>query len=111
MASCLIQDLLEFEEFDIRNGTVYLTHPKELIGGQAAVMNSHRSLMFVKPLKYLAYNDWRQLFNNLKNSKLILNIRHWIISDIIKNDKIKECIFGHKHNAHLVKMHVAQCGI
>ena len=58
--------MVEYEKFDSRNGTVYLTNPKELNGGQATIMNSHGTLMFVKPVKALADNNWRQLFNNLK---------------------------------------------
>ncbi len=64
--SQLIQDLLEYEEFDSRNGTVYLTHPKELNGGQAAVMNSQGTLLFAKPTSSLVDTAWRKLFNNLE---------------------------------------------
>ena len=62
----LIQDINNYEEFDSRNGTVYLTHPKELNGGQTAVMDSQGTLMFVKPNKDLSDNAWRQLFNNMR---------------------------------------------
>jgi hypothetical protein len=63
--SQLIKDLIQYEEFSSRSGTIYITTPKELKGGQAAVMNSQGTLMFVKPTKNLSEATWRQFFNNL----------------------------------------------
>ena len=64
--SQFIQHLLEYEEFSSLNGTVYLTHPKELKGIQTAVLNANGTLMFIKPNQNLSDNTWRQIFNDIE---------------------------------------------
>jgi len=63
--SKLIETMSQYSSFDSQNGTVYLTHPKELNGGQAAVMNSKGTLMFVKPSVALEDDTWKEFFNSL----------------------------------------------
>jgi hypothetical protein len=62
----LMTSMFQYEAFDTVNGKVYLTHPKELNGGQAAVMNSKGTLLFIKPDKPLSDDTWHQVFNNLQ---------------------------------------------
>lgn len=64
--SKLIETMSQYAVFDSQNGTVYLTHPKELNGGQAAVMNSKGTLMFVKPVVVLDDESWKTFFNSLQ---------------------------------------------
>lgn len=64
--SKLVEILVQYGVFDSPNGTVYLTHPKQLKGGQTAVMNSKGTLVFVKPDKNLSDDTWHKVFNNLK---------------------------------------------
>lgn len=52
--------------FDSLQGKVYLTKPKELKGGQSAVMNAKGTLLFIKPDKNLTDDIWRQIFSNLE---------------------------------------------
>lgn len=59
-------DLQQYSSFDSLSGKVYLTHPKELKGGQTAVMNVKGTLVFVRPDKNLSDDTWRNLFNNLQ---------------------------------------------
>ena len=60
----LIESLFQYSAFDSVNGKVFLTHPKELKGGQSAVMNAKGTLMFVKPSKDIDIDTWRHFFNN-----------------------------------------------
>ena len=62
----LLLSMSQYSSFDSQSGTVYLTHPKELNGGQAAVMNSKGTLIFIKPDKPMTDDNWHVLFNNLK---------------------------------------------
>jgi hypothetical protein len=61
-----IDNLQQYKSFDTANGKVFLTRPKELKGGQTAVMNSKGTLMFIKPERALSEDQWRQLFKSLK---------------------------------------------
>jgi hypothetical protein len=61
-----IDNLNQYSNFDTNNGKVFLTHPKELKGGQTAVMNSKGTLMFAKPDRALSGDQWRQFFKSLK---------------------------------------------
>lgn len=61
----LTTKLNQYGSFDSINGTVYLTRPKELNGGQSAVMNAKGTLLFAKPSQSLSDNDWRAFFNSL----------------------------------------------
>lgn len=67
--SKLVETMSQYGVFDSQNGTVYLTHPKELNGGQAAVMNSKGTLMFVKPITTLDDDSWKIFFNSLQIAK------------------------------------------
>jgi hypothetical protein len=58
-------DLRPYSSFDTANDKVFLTHPKELNGGQTAVMNTKGVLIFIRPDKSLTDDSWKQLFNNL----------------------------------------------
>jgi hypothetical protein len=61
-----IQHLNQYETFNNSIGTVYLTHPKELNGGQTGIINTQGTLMFIKPSENLSDTTWRQIFNDLK---------------------------------------------
>ena len=61
-----ISDLQQFSSFDSPNGTVFLVRPKDLSGGQAAVLNSNGTLMFMRPDKDINTSTWKQIFNNLQ---------------------------------------------
>jgi hypothetical protein len=61
----LLSSLNQFDSFDSPNGTVALTHPKELNGAESAVMNAKGTLLFVRPNGNVSSDDWRRLFNNL----------------------------------------------
>jgi hypothetical protein len=60
------EGLHQYTSFSTPDGTVSLTRPKELKGGQTAVMSAKGTLMFIKPSKDLSDDEWRQLFNNLE---------------------------------------------
>ncbi len=61
----LMSSMGQYSSFVTDTGTVNLTRPKELVGKQAAVLNSKGTLMFVKPDKDLSEDQWRKLFKNL----------------------------------------------
>ena len=61
-----IESLQQYGTFGSLSGIVYLTHPKELKGGQTAVMNSKGTLMLIKPDKAVSDDTWRRLFNNMQ---------------------------------------------
>ncbi len=63
--AAFIEKLRGYDSFDSKNGTVHLTHPVELKGGQTAVMNSKGVLFFAKPTNDLSLEDWKTFFNNL----------------------------------------------
>jgi hypothetical protein len=60
-----IENLLQYSAFESPDGKVFLTHPKELKGGQTAVMNTKGTLLFMKPEKDVSDDTWRKIFNNL----------------------------------------------
>jgi hypothetical protein len=62
----LLSSLNQYDSFGTANGTVALTHPKELNGGESAVMNAKGTLLFVRPSGTVTSDDWRRLFNNLQ---------------------------------------------
>jgi hypothetical protein len=62
----LISSLHGYSSFDSVNGRVNLTHPPQLKGGEAAVMNAKGTLMFVRSSKVLPDDEWRQLFSRLE---------------------------------------------
>jgi len=61
----LIEKLNGYKDFDSINGSVSLTRPTELKGGQTAVFNGKGTLIFVKPSRALSDDDWRAFFNSL----------------------------------------------
>ena len=61
----LVSSLQPYTSFESINGKVSLTYPKELKGGQSAVMNAKGTLLFARPSKSLSDDQWRQLFNGL----------------------------------------------
>lgn len=61
----LISSLQGYTSFDSVNGKVNLTHPKELKGQQAAVLNNKGTLMFIRATGNVSDDTWRQIFNNL----------------------------------------------
>ena len=62
----LVNAMNEYQKFDTDVGTVHLTHPKELAGKQAGVMNAKGTLMFLKPDSDLSDDQWRKLFSSLE---------------------------------------------
>lgn len=65
----LTASLQTYETFDSVNGRVNLTHPKELKGEQAAVMNSKGTLLFARAKQDISNEKWRQIFNQLEVDK------------------------------------------
>lgn len=59
------EDLRQYSSFENSNGKVYLTHPKELKGGQTAIMYAKGTLMLLRPDKDISDDTWKQIFNNL----------------------------------------------
>jgi hypothetical protein len=59
-----LQTLNEYQSFDSLQGTVYLTHPTG--AGQAAVMSSKGTLMFIRVANDVSQNTWQPIFNNLQ---------------------------------------------
>jgi len=64
--SKMLTTLNEYNELQIGFGTVALTHPKELNGGQTAVANKAGTLIFAKPSGNLTDNEWKDFFQNLR---------------------------------------------
>lgn len=58
--------LQQYAELHTTIGTVALTKPVELKGGQSAVANIRGTLMFAHPAQDLSNDEWQQFFNNLK---------------------------------------------
>lgn len=65
----LINNLRGYSSFESLHGKVNLTHPKELGGAQAAVMNAKGTLLFIRPNRDLPDDEWRRLFNGLQLSR------------------------------------------
>jgi hypothetical protein len=65
----LLDKLNRYASFDTANGTVYLTKPKELKGGQQAVLNSNGTLLFAHPNHPLTNDQWRRFFNTMQSVK------------------------------------------
>jgi hypothetical protein len=61
----LLGKLNEYSEIQTSIGTVALTHPTELKGGQSAVSNTHGTLMFVRPQNNLSDSQWKNFFNSI----------------------------------------------
>ncbi len=61
----LLSKLRIYSEIQTPVGTVGLTKPEELNGGQTAVLNSGGTLMFYRPEKNLSDDQWRKFFSSL----------------------------------------------
>lgn len=64
--SRMLNTLNEYDELQIGFGTVALTHPKELSGGQSAVANKAGTLIFAKPSVNLTNDEWKDFFESLR---------------------------------------------
>lgn len=64
--STMLTTLHEYGELQLGFGTVALTHPQELKGGQAAVANKAGTLIFAKPSVNLTNDEWRDFFESLR---------------------------------------------
>jgi len=64
--SSLLNKLNQYDDLHTDIGTVTLTHPKELNGGQTAVLNLKQTLIFVKPSKNLSESQWKDFFNSMQ---------------------------------------------
>jgi len=62
----LLNTLNPYKELSTSIGTVTLTRPQELNGGQTAVVNPNGTLIFAHPDKDISDQDWQEFFNNLK---------------------------------------------
>ncbi len=62
----LLAGMQKYRSFESQVGTVYLTRPPQLGGGQSAVMNSKGTLLFVRPSRDLSDEAWMKIFNNLQ---------------------------------------------
>jgi hypothetical protein len=63
--SILLNKLFVYEEIQTSIGTVALTRPEELKGGQTAIINTSGTLMFYSPDKDLSSAQWKQFFTSL----------------------------------------------
>lgn len=62
----LLDKLHQYDEVSTRLGTVTLTRPDELKGGQSAVLNTSKgTLMFAHPDKDLSSGQWKEFFDSL----------------------------------------------
>jgi hypothetical protein len=61
----LLGKLREYAQVQTGAGTVALTHPVELNGGQSAVLNTGQTLIFAHPTNALSQNTWTNFFNTL----------------------------------------------
>jgi hypothetical protein len=64
--SKMLATMNEYAELQTPFGAVGLTHPKELNGGQTAVVNKTGTLLFAKPNRDLSDAEWKEFFNNLQ---------------------------------------------
>ena len=62
----MLTSLNEYNELQLGFGTVALTHPEELNGGQAAVANKAGTLIFAKPSTDLTDGEWGDFFGSLR---------------------------------------------
>jgi len=62
----MLTTLNEYNELQLGFGTVALTRPIELNGGQAAVANKSGTLIFAKPSADLTDGEWQSFFEGLR---------------------------------------------
>lgn len=65
----MLSSMNQYAELQTAFGAVAITHPKELNGGQAAVINKSGTLIFAKPNQELSDEEWKVFFNNLRLNK------------------------------------------
>lgn len=65
----MLSTMNEYLEIQTSFGTVALTRPKELNGGQTAVVNKTGTLLFAKPNRDMSEDEWKNFFNNLHSYK------------------------------------------
>lgn len=61
----VLDGMNDYADFGTNVGTVHLTNPPQLHGGQAAVLNTDGTLLFAKPATSLSQDEWRHFFVNL----------------------------------------------
>lgn len=64
--SKMLTTMNEYSELQTSFGAVALTRPKELNGGQAAVISKSGTLIFAKPSVDLTDDVWRDFFESLR---------------------------------------------
>jgi len=62
----LLTKMNQYASFTSAVGTVYLTKPTELKGGQTAVLEARGSLLFIRPNQEFTDRQWQQLFDSLR---------------------------------------------
>jgi hypothetical protein len=62
----LLQKSGEYDSVSTNIGKVSLTRPKELNGGQAAIVNPPGTLIFGRPDKDLSKEEWKEVFGSLE---------------------------------------------
>ena len=62
----LLLKMHEYAEIQTSRGNVALTKPEELNGLQTAVINSNGTLIFIKPSKNIANDQWIKLINSFE---------------------------------------------
>jgi hypothetical protein len=60
----VVENMNAYAQFDSALGTVHLTKPTQLHGGQTAVINAKGTLLFAKPSSNLTDDQWRRFFNS-----------------------------------------------
>jgi hypothetical protein len=62
----LLENMKQYKDLHTDAGTVTLTRPTELQGGQAAVLNANGTLLFAQPTSDLSDADWQDFFNSIR---------------------------------------------
>ena len=65
----VLENMNEYDSFDSVMGTVHLTKPQSLHGGQTAVLNAKGTLLFATPAANLSTDQWRRFFNSFTVSQ------------------------------------------
>lgn len=61
--SRMLASINQYSQQSTNLGNVALVHPKELNGGQTAVLNTRDTLIFARPNKDISDNEWQAFFN------------------------------------------------
>jgi hypothetical protein len=65
----MLNSMNQYQEIKSQFNTVTLTRPKELKGGQTAVVNKGDTLMFAKPSTDLTDNEWQSFFDTFRKMR------------------------------------------